>query len=363
MIRQLDLFFGTAFLFMLSLFKFKNKKPNYVHKIAVLKIRGFGDTILISTSISKLRLLYPNAKIFFIGDKSTFPLSSFFKDVDQNIYFSLGNFFSCLLQIRKENFDLFFDFGAWSRIEALIAFLSNSKFTIGFSTTGQFRHFLFDGIVHHDSRIHEFNNYLNLSNFGCSTLSSEKFPLLTLLPSVKSFKLPFNNYVAIHPWAGGSAGKYREWPNHFWSHLFEFLVSKGFSLVLVTGPSDLAKSMDMVKRNVNIVKSFYITSALSLDETISVIQGANFGICINSGIMHLCAAVNLPTIGLSGPTNVLRWGPLGPNSYSVTPTSGDFGYLNHGFEYLGHNKNCMHNIHPNSVIEIIEKNGLLNEKS
>jgi heptosyltransferase I len=363
MLRKIDFFFGVAIVLFISFFYKRKVFPANISKIAIFKIRGFGDSIILSGAINNLKKLYPNAEFVFIGDKSTYELSKLLQGIDRSIYFSFKKIFSSLSILRDEKFDLFFDFGAWSRVEAMIAFLSKSKFTIGFSTSYQLRHFLFDGSVNHNSTIHEFNNYLNLSNFGGLAITPSMYSLLAPATSSNTLRFNCDKYVIIHSWAGGSMGKFREWPGTYWSDIFQFLVSKGYYIIIVTGPSDSSRSMSMVKSNSTISNYLITTSNFRLTETISVIKNAEFSICINSGIMHLCAAIGIPTIGLSGPTNISRWGPLGPNSYSVTPRSGDYGYLNHGFEYSGHDLSAMNKIHPSDVIKVIEINGLINVKS
>jgi len=49
--------------------------------------------------------------------------------------------------------------------------------------------------------------------------------------------------------------------------------------------------------------------------------------------MHLAAIAGVPTIALNGPTNPLRWGPLGPKTRALLPEKGRSAYLNLGFEY------------------------------
>ena len=53
---------------------------------------------------------------------------------------------------------------------------------------------------------------------------------------------------------------------------------------------------------------------------------------MNTGVMHLAAAVEIPVVALNGPTPVARWGPLGAPSRSVVSPIVPDGYLNLGWE-------------------------------
>ena len=65
---------------------------------------------------------------------------------------------------------------------------------------------------------------------------------------------------------------------------------------------------------------------------------------VNTGVMHLAAAVGAPTIALNGPTSATRWGPIGANVVCVDSELPGCGYLNLGFEYDGHRTDCMRGI-------------------
>jgi len=64
-------------------------------------------------------------------------------------------------------------------------------------------------------------------------------------------------------------------------------------------------------------------------------------VSVNTGNMHLAAALNVPVVGLHGPTNPARWGPIGGNAQIVRPSSDECCYLNLGWEYPRNPPDCM----------------------
>jgi len=66
--------------------------------------------------------------------------------------------------------------------------------------------------------------------------------------------------------------------------------------------------------------------------------------------MHLAAALDVPVIGLHGPTSARRWGPIGRRAVAVSAPGADCGYLNLGFEYPAR-CDCMSRIAVDRVLD------------
>ena len=62
---------------------------------------------------------------------------------------------------------------------------------------------------------------------------------------------------------------------------------------------------------------------------------------MNTGVMHVAAALGAPTIALNGPTSGTRWGPRGPFTRCVASPMVPDGYLNLGFEHDERFAHCM----------------------
>jgi len=73
-------------------------------------------------------------------------------------------------------------------------------------------------------------------------------------------------------------------------------------------------------------------------------------VSVNTGVMHLGAAVGVPVVALNGPTPVTRWGPLGSPSRSVVSPVVPDGYLNLGWERDDRYRHAMSAITVDTVI-------------
>lgn len=100
---------------------------------------------------------------------------------------------------------------------------------------------------------------------------------------------------------------------------------------------------------------------LSLTDLAALLAGAAATVSVNTGIMHLAALAGCPTVGLHGPTNPLRWGPLGPYTRALLPVPAPgsrSAYLNLGFEYPPDADDCLRRLHPDTVVTALRELGL-----
>lgn len=116
--------------------------------------------------------------------------------------------------------------------------------------------------------------------------------------------------AAIH---AGATWKFRRWPEARFVEVARELERRGFAVVLVGGPNDRAVSAA-------IAEAAGLRPERNLaGETDLPLAGAVLGRCAvlvanDGGLMHLAAAQGTPVVGIFGPTNPLRFGPLGATS-------------------------------------------------
>ena len=77
---------------------------------------------------------------------------------------------------------------------------------------------------------------------------------------------------------------------------------------------------------------------------LGLLDGADAVVSVNTGVMHVAAALGRPTVGLSGPTDPARWGPYGAHTRSVSPSGGRHSYLHLGHEYPRDATSPMHHL-------------------
>jgi len=243
------------------------------------------------------------------------------------------------------------DICAWPRITALYSALSRSRFTVGFKTNGARRHWAYDVAIEHSARKHEVDNFRALLQpFG---ISGRAIPTAT--DECLSFPASANDdrspVVVFHPWASGFRSNLKEWPSEKWVALAQTIIADGYQVSITGGPADFDRSMRLHAAIDSVDRVKVLAGKIGLVETAKEIARAAAVVSVNTGIMHLAAALNRPLVALHGPTNPLRWGPLSNAAIVVEPPDGcGCGYLNLGFEYPVHPPNCMEQIHVNDVL-------------
>ena len=343
-----DRYIGIPVLFTLSLFFGKKKdKPETVRRIAIIRTAAIGDTVLLSAICQDLKHRYPLSELTFITGPSNAGMASLMpKAVDKVVKLPVTNVIASLRQIRQLGyFDLIFDTGQWPRLDALYAVACRGYYRIGFKTPNQFKHYCFNEAIPHSDQVHEIENFRNLIRPFTGEISFEK-PYLTIKPSEKVSEIMQKTgpLVVIHPWPGGANSWTKEWPTQAWCDFAQRIVGQGFTIAVTGAPADIIPTNKLLEQAQLGDRMINLSGKLSLAETADLVRNAQAFISVNTGIMHIGSALNVPMIALHGPTSPLRWGPLSERSIAIQPGGNDCGYLNLGFEYKGNPTDCMSRI-------------------
>jgi heptosyltransferase III len=79
----------------------------------------------------------------------------------------------------------------------------------------------------------------------------------------------------------------------------------------------------------------------TLRETLRLVSRAELVVSVDTGVMHMAAALGVPLVALHGPTSPQRWGPVSENARVVEPPLRGCGFLNLGFEKVRQAPECM----------------------
>lgn len=342
--KLLDRYAGIPMVCMQSMLRRKRTLPSRIRSIGLFKEACIGDTILLAGLIPDLRKAYPGVRVtLFVGPTNKGVAALI--DADERVELPVTSPFRCAKLMRRHPVDVLLDFGQWPRINAVYSWLSSAAYTIGFSTAGQHRHYGYDAVVEHRSDRHELENFQAL--LAPLGVESKRVPTI----SVEGDAPVDGTYVVCHPWPGGTLSEVREWPQERWVELMCRFRSEGKRVLVTGGPADRERSEALARLCAD--DGVEVRAGKDgLSEVASILRRAACVVSVNTGIMHLAAAVGAPTLGLNGPTAEHRWGPVGAKVDSVSVPLPYGGYLNLGFEYEGRPRDCMERI---GVDEVWEK--------
>ena len=350
--RVLDRWFGCPAIFLLGLLRKSRPFPESVKSVGFLMFGAIGDALLASSLVHDIQATFPLAQTFVYVSDANRNLFDIVDGPSNVITAPIRHPLRALQRIRRQKHDLLIDVGQWPRISALLAALSGATFTVGFQTPGQSRHWAFDAVAKHSNSCHELNNFRELLRcIGIPSVALPRFRKDLLATRTSNDRSP---YIVFHPWASGYRCYLREWPMERWIGLAHFVLDYGYDILITGGSADSIRAATLAMSIGNTKRVQILAGRASLSETSSAILNAAAAVTVNTGIMHIAALLGRPTVALHGPTNPLRWGPVGNASVVLGPGA-DTGcaYLNLGFEYPAAPPDCMGKISIQETVDAL----------
>lgn len=126
--------------------------------------------------------------------------------------------------------------------------------------------------------------------------------------------------VALHLGCGPSMD-YRRWP------LDRFVALAGRISLKTAGAAIVLTGTAIERPLISHFMSAYTGRAVdasdagSLERTASILKRCGLLVSVDTGVMHLGAALGVPTVGLFGPNTPRHWAPIGPHATYVYDTS------------------------------------------
>jgi ADP-heptose:LPS heptosyltransferase len=321
--RFLDRYIGIPLTLPAALFRrfdrLRRKKPEEEgSKIAVICLGAIGDLLLLSGLVSGIKKVYPEAETTLftsMDNKSAAPL---IEGVDQVYSFPVTEFLSMIKLMRRERYDLLIDSTQWARIGALISAFSGAARTVGFKTEGEARSLAYDETVPHSSLRHEWENFASLLKSDITDLK----PKLKVCGETENLLklLPAGDFIVLHRTASGSYKEEKGWVDEWWGELASYITRKGIFVLFTGSAGDRTETEQFIQRSLpNNDKVLNLAGRLDLAELSCLTGRARAVVSVNTGIMHLAALSGAFTVGLHGPSDPVRWGPIGGRVVSLVP--------------------------------------------
>jgi heptosyltransferase-3 len=348
-LKFLDRYLGIPLVAALSVprrLRGPRRLPRRWRTIGLLLTSGIGDTVVATGALRDLRRSHPDARIILFVTANNASFARLLDEPDEVVELPVRRVWQAVREVRAHECDVIVDLGAWRRFDATLAILGGAKATVGLRTPGQHRHAGYDVVVEHGTA-HEIENDRRL--FEAIGVESTSEPFVACpAGAVPPVEMP---YVVFHLWPGGANFEERSWPLDHWRDLASAMDARGYAVALTGGPGDVGVTQSIVERwRADDISALNATGD-SWEESLAWLAFAGGVVSVNTGVMHVAAALGTPTIALNGPTSTTRWGPLGPATRSVTSPVVPDGYLNLGFERDARYRDCMAEISVRSVVD------------
>ncbi|MCS7023211.1 MAG: lipopolysaccharide heptosyltransferase I [Bryobacteraceae bacterium] len=269
--------------------------------ILVVRLGAMGDVIHTLPAVVSLKQSFPNWRLVWVIDPRWAPLLEGNPFVDKVIVFDRKNWSSMRMlwrSLRSESFHVALDFQGLIK-SALVAKLARAEKTIGygFSQLREPAAALFYSLTFRSQARHIVDRHLELAAYVGARRIEPMFPLPSGSPEGH---LPEGGYVLASPFAGWPA---KEWPLANYVQLARLLRQRwGLPLVLNTHPSGASKLAQLEGTVLHVS---------SLAGLIDATRRARAVVGVDSGPLHLAAALGKPGVAIFGPTDPERNGPYG----------------------------------------------------
>lgn len=280
-------------------------------KILVIRYGTIGDTIFASAFYRELRKALPSVRIDILVDDVAEGVMRNCPYI--NKIFSIDgkwkNFWAYISLFKK--YDTIF-FLKNDSFFTQVAFWAGVKNRIGFDIRRN--RFLTHKSPYNEDK-HEIDCYLDLLKISGIRIENDKTELWLdrmsnaivedLLKDIKSKKILIQAY---------SRFPQKNWLDEYWVKVVKYLSNQCKAQVFYAGGSkDSYEAIDFGIYDSIEIEPINLCGKLSILETASLIKKMDLVIGIDSGLIHMAAALNIPSILLHGPTSLKRWQPRSEN--------------------------------------------------
>ena len=284
------------------------------HKICIIHLNQIGDLIFSLPFLKSIRDHYADAVIHSVTRPSLEGLLRDSPYVDRIILRqdSLRSKYDLVKTLREEHYDLFITL-ARSQEGLLLAGLSGARVKAGFA------HFPWDIALDVKEVVQGHNSWYNNANLlkklDIPVAQDNYLGLLHVNGDGKVNDLP-ERYVVISP--GASRRRLiKAWDEARFADLMVRL-GDGFGLQSVlVGGQDTKECASIITAYAKGLRTMDLTGKIGLRELYGVLKGADLFVGIDSGVMHMASAMDIPVVALFGPTDEFYVGPQNEKSIVV----------------------------------------------
>ncbi|MEP7353452.1 MAG: glycosyltransferase family 9 protein [Acidobacteriota bacterium] len=265
-------------------------------RILVVRLGAMGDVIHCLPAVATLKQSFPNSHLTWVVKPQWAALLEGNPYIDQIIPFerTLGRMLQVRRELLSQHFDLAVDLQGLIQ-SALIATAARPDRIVGLDREQSREGLaaLFYSMAVHTSAVHRVDRYLELAASAGARNPVHLFPLPQGTPEGR---LPEGPFILACPLAGWGS---KQWPLEAYSALAAQLQLP----LVVNGPPNASSTLESIKG-----ASVHLSGVAGL---IDATRRAKAVIGVDSGPLHLAAALGKPGVAIYGPTDPASHGPYG----------------------------------------------------
>ncbi|MDA8561587.1 lipopolysaccharide heptosyltransferase I [Gammaproteobacteria bacterium] len=299
-------------------------------RVLLVKLSSMGDLTHALPAITDAACAIPGISFDWVIDKSFSEIASWHPAVKNVITsshrvwkknliksFKSGELKKFVKSVRKEKYDLIID-GQTSLKSALIMSLARGlKCGLDKNSCREWiAHLFYKKQFCVDKELHAIQRLRSLFSQALGYTLSDTIPNYGISNKnflAPNFDLPKNYIVCVH----NASWKSKLWPKEYWRKLIDLAVADGFNVLLPWGNLlEKERATYIANKNGNA----YVLPFCSLSEHAYILINAKGAICSDTGLSHLAASLNVPSLTLYGSTSEVLIGTTGSHqTHFVSP--------------------------------------------
>ena len=342
-----------------------------------MRLRSIGDTVLSTPSLIALKRFLPDAQIDILLEDWVSPLLEDFDAVDNVVVVPTKKSVPVdkdkmsakdllivrsltALGLRETKYDVAFNLHGGTTATFFVR-ASGAKYRVGFASYQY--NFLYTHLAPsplefwQTAHAHSAEQQLALLGFvGVPVEDKPKSRLVVSGKNAEEMDLFLHVYgvddeklALIHP---AAAFEEKQWSIEKFAKIIDYLAERDIFSVAVAAPEEKHIIEELSRKTSTVFHGF---TDLTLPEITALASRAKIFVGNDSGIAHIAAAVNTPTVVIFGASNVNHWRPWtnAPNEivYAEKPCHHRIGEIRKGSE----NPKCIRCVEVEKVCEAIER--------
>jgi heptosyltransferase-1 len=289
-------------------------------RFLLVKLSSFGDVIHALPTLEALRQAHPQAEITWLVEEAFAPLLLGHPALDRvwavprlrpgrpGAWQELRRLLVVVRQVRQERFDAVLDLQGLLKSAVWVA-LAKSPRKVGYDRTRELSYLaLTERLPPYDPEAHAVRRYLDLARYLGAHANTPRFRLEHLVQEPEGARelLKSGEWVVLH---AGARWASKRWPVGHWATLAAALQRQGLRVALTGSGADRELTQAIAAEVGG--GTLDLAGRTGLGELAWVLRHARAMVTVDTGPMHLAAALGTPVVALFGPTAPWRTGPFG----------------------------------------------------
>jgi predicted lipopolysaccharide heptosyltransferase III len=287
-----------------------------VRRVLLVRLRSIGDSVLTTPSILALRRFLPNAEIDILLEDWVEPVLKGHPALNRIVTLE-GRSFSSRARIARElranRYDVVYNLHGGTTATFLTR-ATGARHRVGFATYqyAQLHNHAAPSplLLWDQEKTHSAEQQLALLGWTGVPVT-DRPPTQLAIANEAAAKVEEHlasagvkplEFAMIHPAAAFAT---KQWSAEKFARICDFLADRGIPSVVVAAPHESALIDEVKSHCTGTIVSF----SLPLPEVVALASQARLFIGNDSGIAHIAAAVNTPSVVIFGSSNIAHWRP------------------------------------------------------